>query len=174
MKLKLWRLLTILLVALCLGMAECHLLEMPVRLKYAPALWSQVTNIEGTYRYFAWVGAFIELGAVLTSTVLAVFMRRRSGFGFTFTGAVSTWLGQAIWWGFVKPVNDLMVHWTPTNLPNNFAALRQRWEYAHGTRAVVLFIGLAALLWSVLRETPTVSETRHEEITPEGNLHGRA
>lgn len=154
MKLKLWRLLTILLLALCLGMAECHLLEMPVRLKYAPALWSQVTNIEGTYRYFAWVGAFIELGAVFTSTGLAFFLRRRPGFGLSLLGALSAWLGQAIWWGVVKPVNDLMTRWTPANLPGNFMALRQRWEYTHGTRAVVLFIGLIALLWSVLRETP--------------------
>jgi len=173
-KLKLWRLLTILLLALCLGMAECHLLEMPVRLKYAPALWSQVTNIEGTYRYFAWVGAFIELGAVLTSTVLAFLLRRRPGFGLTVAGALSAWLGQVLWWGWVKPANDQMVNWTPTNLPDNFAALRQQWEYTHGTRAVVLLLGLVALLWSVLRETPTVSEARHEEITPEGNLHGRA
>ena len=37
------------LTALSVGMAFCHLMEIPARLNYAPALWSRVTNIESDY-----------------------------------------------------------------------------------------------------------------------------
>jgi hypothetical protein len=49
---KIWHFVTLMLTALSMGMAFCHLMEMLPRLKYAPALWSWVTNIEGTYRLF--------------------------------------------------------------------------------------------------------------------------
>jgi hypothetical protein len=68
---RIWRFATLMLTALSAGMALCHLMEMPARRNYAPALWSRVTNIEGTYRLFGPpVGASIEGGALTAADLL--------------------------------------------------------------------------------------------------------
>jgi hypothetical protein len=86
---EIWRFITLMLTALNVGMALCHLIEMPARLNYTPALWSRVTNIEGTYRLFGLpVGASIEGGALSTAVVLSIFVRkRRPAFTLTLVGA---------------------------------------------------------------------------------------
>lgn len=156
MGLKILQFFTILFVALSMSMAVCHLLEMPVRLGYAPALWSRVTNIEGTYRLFGPpVGAVLEGGAWILAVVLAFLsrMKRRAVFYLVLLGVLCMVLTQVAWWTFVFPVNNQMVDWTPTSLPADFAALRNQWEYTHAARAVLQIIGLGAIVWSVLIES---------------------
>ena len=115
------------LTALSLGMAFGHLMEMPARRNYTPALWSRVTNIEGTYRLFGPpVGASIEGGALITAVVLSIFVRKRSR----------------------------MVNWTPESLPANFTELRDQWEHTHAARAILQIVGLGSLVLSVLAKTP--------------------
>src|SRR5215212_1687848 len=124
------------LTALSVGMALCHLMEMPARRNYAPALWSRVTNVEGTYRLFGPpVGAAIEGGALSTAVVLSIFVRkRRPAFALTRAGAACMAAAQVAWWLFVFPVNSKMVNWTPESLPENFTELRIQWEYTHAAR----------------------------------------
>jgi hypothetical protein len=88
--LRIWRFATLMPTALSAGVALCHLMEMPARRNYAPALWSRVTNIEGTYWLFGPpVGASIEGGALSTAVVLSIFVRkRRRAFTLTLVGAV--------------------------------------------------------------------------------------
>lgn len=136
MYVKIWRFVTLMLAALSAGMAFCHLMEMPARLKYAPALWSRVTNIEGTYRLFGpRVGASIEGGALSTAVVLSIFVRKhRPAFALTRAGAACMAAAQVAWWLFVFPVNSRMVDWTSETMPENFTKLRDQWEYAHAAR----------------------------------------
>jgi len=147
------------LTTLSVGMAFGHLMERPTRLNYAPALWSRVTNIEGTYRLF-WppVGASIEGegGASITAVALSVFVRkRRPALALTLVGAACMVAAQVAWWLFVFPVNSQMVNWTAESLPANFTELRDQWEYAHAARAILQIVGLGSLVLSVLAETPT-------------------
>jgi hypothetical protein len=154
---KVWRFVTLMLTALSVGMALGHLMEMPARRDYAPALWSRVTNIEGTYRLFGPpVGASIEGGALITAVVLSTFVRkRRPAFALTLFGAACMAAAQVAWWLFVFPVNSRMVNWAPESLPADFKELRDQWEYTHVARAILQIVGLGSLVLSALAETPT-------------------
>lgn len=144
---------TIMFVALSMSMAFCHLLEMPVRLQYDPGLWSSVTNVAGTYRFFGPpVGAILEGGAWVLAVIWAIVARKQSRavFYLALLGALCMVLTQVAWWSFVFPVNKLMVTWTPDSLPENFAALRNQWEYTHAARAVLQITGLGLIVSSAL------------------------
>ena len=100
------------------------------------------------------MGAAIEGGAWLTAVVLVFLVRkRRASFLFALGGAACVVAAHVMWWLFVFPVNNQMLHWTPQQLPADFSALRMQWEYAHGARAVLQILGLAALVLSILVET---------------------
>ena len=60
MFLLLLRLFTLLLAALSLGLSFCHLMEMPVRLRWEPELWMQTTNFGGLYFLFGRIGAAVS------------------------------------------------------------------------------------------------------------------
>jgi hypothetical protein len=164
---KIWRFATLMPTALSAGMALCHLMEMPARQNYAPAPWSRVTNIEGTYRLFGPpVGASIEGGALSTAVVLSILVRkRRPAFALTQVGVACMAAAQVAWWLFVFPVNSRMVNWTPESLPANFEELRDQWEYTYAARAILQIFGLGALVLSVLAETPTEPASNHVERT---------
>jgi hypothetical protein len=154
MPLLLWRLLTLLLVALSMALSFCHLMEMPVRLSWEPALWMQTTNFGGLYYLFGRIGAVIDVSAILAAAALVFFTRRRRpSFQLTIAGALLMAAGLAVWFGFVAPMNAIMAGWTAGTVPPDFAAVRDQWEYSHATIAVIKIAGLAALLLSVLVET---------------------
>ncbi|GAA6615941.1 methyltransferase family protein [Scytonema sp. NUACC26] len=65
MFLRIWRLLTLILVALFMGLEFAHTLELPDKMQYEGALYVTVQN--SLYRYFGapGLGAFVTVGAVL-------------------------------------------------------------------------------------------------------------
>jgi type IV secretory pathway VirB2 component (pilin) len=76
MLVTIWRLVTIMLAALSMGTALCHLLEMPAKITYEGALW--LTLLQTLYRpAFGTFGAFFEIGAVVTVLALTFLVRRR-------------------------------------------------------------------------------------------------
>jgi hypothetical protein len=86
MLVKIWRFITIMLTALPMGMAFCHLLEMPAKMTYDGALW--LTLLQTLYGLFGPVGAIVESGAVVMAVALAFLVRqRRPAFGWTLVGA---------------------------------------------------------------------------------------
>jgi cytochrome bd-type quinol oxidase subunit 2 len=157
MKVKVLQFFTLMLVALSMGMALCHLLEMPVRLGYEPELWSRVTNVEVIYRLFGSpLGAALEGGAWVTAVAWAVLARKRSRavFRLALAGAACMVLAQVAWWTFVFPVNQEMAGWAPGALPADFAELRSQWEYTHAARAVLQIASLGLIVASVLADPP--------------------
>lgn len=68
-----WMFIALVLAALAIGAPFAHVLEMPVRRAYDPALYVTVTH---TYRYFGSVGAVIEVGAVLAAVFWAAGLGR--------------------------------------------------------------------------------------------------
>jgi hypothetical protein len=156
MLVRTWRFITLVLAALDTGMALCHALEMPAKLKVDAQLW--LTFQHTLYRAFGseGPGAFIEMGAILTAIVLVFLVRRRRpAFYLSLGGAV--FLAAAfflVWLPFVNPVNTETARWTVDSIPENWMDMRQQWEYAHTTRFVLQLIGFGVLLVSVLLETP--------------------
>ena len=154
MPLLLWRLLTLLLVALSMALSFCHLMEMPVRLSWEPALWMETTNFGGLYYLFGRVGAAIDVSAIVAAAVLVFLTRQwRPSFQLTIAGALLMAAGLAAWFGFVAPMNAIMAGWTAGTVPGDFIEVRNQWEYSHAAIAAIKIAGLAALLLSVLVET---------------------
>jgi hypothetical protein len=150
---KTWRLVTIVFTALSMGMALCHLLEMPAKMTYDGALW--LALLQTLYGAFGTIGAFIEVGAVVIAVVLAFLVRQRPpAFGWTLLGALCLVAAHAAWWVWVAPVNATMTSLTPETLPADWMGLRDQWEYTHAARAIVQIIALGALVFSILVETP--------------------
>jgi hypothetical protein len=154
MLIKPWQLLTILLTALSLGPALGHLLELPAKMSYGGALW--LTISQTLYATFGTVGAAFEVGAVVATVILATLVRHRwPAFGWTLLAAICVLVTHAAFWIWLAPVNATIATLTPENLPLDWMRLRNQWEYTHAARAVLQIIALAALVHSILVETPT-------------------
>jgi hypothetical protein len=166
MLVKIWRLVTIMLTALSMGTALCHLLEMPAKITYEGALW--LTLLQTLYRpAFGTIGAFFEFGAVVTAVVLAFLVRRRRpAFVWALLGALCLVVAHAAFWIWVAPVNTTMSPLTPETLPADWMRLRNQWEYTHAARAVLQIVALGALVFSILVEVPTDDSSQ-----PNSGLH---
>jgi len=152
-RMRLWRFIAICLTALTLSLTFCHLLEMPRKLQYDEALYLAVQH--SLYLYFAWVGAFAELGAVASLAVVTVLVRKRgTSFHLTLTALICVAAGLAVWFLFVSPANAEMARWNNLPLPANWIEVRRQWEFGHAASAVLDLIGFAALALSVVIDTP--------------------
>lgn len=153
MGLKIARFLNLFLVALTLGLAFCHVLEIPGKLRLDGAAWLTVQH--NLYVAFGVIGAAIEVLAILlTWVVLVLVRRRRPAFAWTLGAAVCVTAGLAVWAGVVAPVNTALNGWTPETLPADWTAYRNRWEIGHALHAALFGAGFSALVIALLGETP--------------------
>ncbi len=132
------------------------MLELPQKMQYDAELYSAVNTT--LYRYFAIVGGVYQIGSIVAATALAFLVRKhRPSFGWTLVGALCLLLAFGIWLAVVAPVNGAVteaLQSAPESVPALWMRLRNRWEYGHAAGFVVQFVGLCALVLSVLVETP--------------------
>ena len=153
MLLRIWRFISIYLTALTLSLTFCHLLEMPRKMQYDEGLYMAVQHT--LYLYFAWVGAFAEVGAVAFLIVLSVLLRNRGAvFHLTLAATLCIAAGLAVWFAVVSPANVQMAHWSSMPLPANWTDVRRQWEFGHAASAVLDLVGFGALVLSVVVDTP--------------------
>jgi hypothetical protein len=152
--LRIWRFLTLLLVALSLGMAFCHALELVPKMRYGAALY--LTLQRTLYLLFgAPVGASIEVGAVASTIVLVVLVRhRRPAFALTLAAAICMTAAHAAWWIWVNPANAVLMHMQVHAPAADWTRWRDQWEYTHLARFFLQLIAFGALLVSLVAETP--------------------
>jgi hypothetical protein len=148
-----WSFVTLVLAALALGAPLAHVLEMPVRRTYDPALYVTVTHT--LYRYFGIVGAMFEVGAVVAAVIWAAGLGRsraapRSARRWAVAGAACLALAHVLFWLLVYPVNQEFAAWTPAAVPPDWTRLRDQWEFTHAARAGLFLLGFCALLASML------------------------
>jgi hypothetical protein len=71
--------------------------------------------------------------------------------GVLVAAAVLFAVSLATWSALVKPANDVLATWAPGPIPENFEAIRLRWETGHmivaGFKAVGFVSLVVALLW---------------------------
>jgi amino acid transporter len=136
--------LSLVLVALCLGAPLAHLFSLPNKIGLDGQDYLLVQQI---YRGWAFLGIF-PCAALVATLVLAVKARdmRRA-----FTLAVLAFLliaaMLALFFIFTYPANALTENWT--YLPDNWEALRRRWEYSHAAGALLAFLAFVSLLASL-------------------------
>lgn len=157
MALLTFRFVTLILIALSMGMAFCHTLELPAKLQYDGALYVTIQN--SLYVAFGSpnIGAFIEIGAILAAIALTIIVRKRQpAFWLTLAGTIFLLLAfPVVFFLFTEPANTVFRQATPQSLPANWEQLRNQWEYSHAARFFLQLIGFSLLLLSVLRETTT-------------------
>jgi hypothetical protein len=146
--LKATRFLSLLLVALTLGMTFCHVMEIPGKLRLDGAAW--LTNL---YIAFGAVGAVIELLSILLTWVVAMQVRqRRPAFAWTVAAGLCVTAGLLVWFTVVAPVNAALSGWTPETLPADWTRIRDRWEIGHAVHAALFGFGFGALVIALLAE----------------------
>lgn len=156
MFLRIWRLITLILVALFMGLEFAHTLELPAKMEYSEALYMTVQN--SLYRYFGapGPGGFITVGAVLSTIALTVLVRkRRPAFWWTLTGTLCLAIAfPLIYFLRIEPVNVVIEQATARSVPTDWARLRNQWEYAHATNFAFGLAGFSAFVMSVLVDAP--------------------
>lgn len=153
-------LLPFLLTLAALGMAPgaAHLLEMPVKLGYAPGLYAAVTST--LYRWFGLAGGGVQILTALTAVFLAWRLRRTPRARLAGVAAGAFVVSLVLWGGLVAPVNAFWEQ-VPGGDPVAFAAayvgLRARWEYGHLAAFGAWLAGWFAVL-GLVRECPVPGE----------------
>lgn len=139
------RLVTLLCAALVTGLAFAHVLELPQKLDYDARWYLQVQHT--LYAYFGYVGAPLEIAAIIGAAALAYLGRGRPGAGWTLAGALLLAMGLLSWALIVQPANAEFGRWTVERIPADWTAVRARWEAGHVVHFAFFVTGLAALIW---------------------------
>jgi hypothetical protein len=79
---------------------------------------------------------------------------KRPGFGLALAAVILFLLALVLWWVLVYPVNVELAKWVNGPVPADWTDYRARWEWGHAIIAGVELIGFAALIGSVLADTP--------------------
>jgi Domain of unknown function (DUF1772) len=156
MFLKIWRLITLLLVALFMGLEFAHTLELPAKIQYDSALYVTIQN--SLYQYFGapGPGAWVTVGAVLCAIALTVLVRKHQpAFWWTLGGTICLAIAfPLIYFLWIEPVNVAIEQATARTVPTSWKQLRNQWEYAHATNFVFGLASFIALMVSILIDVP--------------------
>ena len=145
MELQLVRFLALLLVALALAPALAHLMELPNKIRLPG---EQYLTVQQWYRGWNRLG-IIVIAALVSTLALTLMVRGRDGeFAWALAACVFIALTQVVFWAFTFPVNRKTSNWTL--MPQNWDALRHRWEYSHAASAALTLLALVCLIASVL------------------------
>jgi hypothetical protein len=137
--------LAIVLTALALVPAGAHLFELPNKIGLSQEEYFVVQSI---YRGWALFGIAL-FGALGANLALAIVVRRqRAPFRLAFLAFLLVAATLVIFFIWTYPANQATANWTV--VPANWQELRTTWEYAHATNAVLTFLALCAVTWSVL------------------------
>lgn len=173
MFLTFWRLITLVFIALFMGLEFAHALELPAKMHYDGALYVTVQN--SLYQYFGapGPGAVVTVCAVLSAIALTVLVRkRRLAFWWALVGTLCLAIAfPLIYFLQIEPVNTVIEQATARSVPTDWTRLRTQWEYAHATNFGFSLAGFVAIAISVLMDTPQ-PERRNLPLQPdrESNL----
>ncbi|RWN53064.1 DUF1772 domain-containing protein [Mesorhizobium sp.] len=147
-----WSILAAVVAALSLGPSFAHVLESAPRLtKWSPSLWREATVFNAQFQLFAVIGAPLDLAAIGCPGLLAWMLRNdRPAFWYALAAAVLYAVSLAMWFALVKPANDILATWVPGPIPENFEAIRLRWETGHMMVAGFKAVGFVSLVAALL------------------------
>ena len=145
MLLKSVRLLTIIMVALCLAPAGAHFFELTNKMSLSPVAYMTVQKIYSGWSFFG-----VPIITALLFTLIHTFMMRndRAAFVTSVTAALCLVATQVVFWMFTYPINVATDNWRV--LPEAFEAARRQWEYSHAVNAVLTFVAFVSIILSVL------------------------
>jgi hypothetical protein len=145
MAIKLLQFLALILTALVLIPAGAHLFELPNKIGLAQ---DQYFVVQGIYRGWALFGVVLLPAVAVILALTIALWRRGTAFRSALVAFVCMAATLAIFFAWTYPANVATANWTVA--PENWAALRRQWEYAHAANAVLTFVALCALALSML------------------------
>ncbi len=139
------------LCALGLAPGAAHVMELPIKLGYPPAMYAQVTST--LYAWYGVVGGTVQVAAAIAVAALAVRMRRSPGFGLAAASAAALFVSLALWGGLVAPVNAAWAARSPADpaFAEAYTSLRMRWEFGHVAAFIAWVTGWVGLVAAVVR-----------------------
>jgi hypothetical protein len=145
--------LSLIFVALTLGLAFAHVLEIVGKLRFGPREWLVVQ--QNLYVAFGPIGGTCEVLAIVF-TWLALRDRPRGTHArrCTWIAAVAASIGLVEWALVVAPMNTVLSAWTPASIPADWTRVPNRWEIGHAVQAVLYAIAFVALAtaWNTPRD----------------------
>ncbi|MBP2294445.1 anthrone oxygenase family protein [Azospirillum rugosum] len=141
------RLFTIAVMAIILVPSGAHLFELPAKIGMEREPYFVV---QGVYAGWALFGVPIIV-AVFANGALAVLERRRDRAAARWAGvaALLVLLSLVVFFAWIFPANQETANWT--RQPENWEALRRRWEWAHAANALIVFGAFLATCMAVVR-----------------------
>lgn len=139
------RFLTLLGMALILGLAFAHVAELPGKLRLTGPDWLTVQH--NLYIGFGAFAAVAEPLTILLAWILVFRLRSRPGFAAALAAALCVSVGLVVWALVVSPVNAIVNSWTAATLPADWTAYRNRWEVGHAIHAALFAAAFCILLW---------------------------
>lgn len=123
-------------------------------MRYEPPLYVRLHRT--LYPNFGRIAGVAEILGLASTGALAWWVQERRPSAFPLTAAAAGFLAAAhgIFWTAVHPANTTMGSWPLDAIPDDWRRWRDRWEYSHAARAVLVTGALSALFLSVLEETP--------------------
>lgn len=152
------RFMAILFCALALVPTGAHLLELLNKLALHA---DEYLTAQRLYRGWSLSGVLVY-AALLSTLALAWVLRRRPGFAAALVALACIAATQIIFWSVTYPTNVATNNWTL--LPQDWQALRVRWEFSHAASALLNLGALIAATLAVLSEegpTCTSNGPRH-------------
>ena len=139
--------LSLLLVALTMGLEFAHTLELGPKLNYPPELYLRLnTSLYAWFGIAPPVGGAIWLGAILATGVATWLMRRRPGWLLSGASLTLQVAALANYFARVEPVNGRFRALAPGQVPVDFTALRTQWEYGHAVGFALFTVAFLLLL----------------------------
>lgn len=131
------------------GLGFAHVLERPAKMLYDAATYIAVQQT----LYVQWgppqLGGFLEPAAIVSTGLLAFFLRKRARNLWPALAALALLLlaFPVVFFWLVAPANAGFAVATLADIPSNWAALRLSWEAGHAVRFTLQFAALTLLLW---------------------------
>src|SRR5688572_24422100 len=155
--------LSLVLVAVGMGLSLAHALEYPGKLRLPKDIYLTVQTIY--YPGFTIGGFFGEFGAIVATFVLLVVTPSGDAiFSLTLSAFVALVIMDIVYWVVLQPVNKVWLQKQKMGVAGNtffatgrgntlrdadWTSLRTRWEYAHIARAALAMFALIALATAV-------------------------
>jgi hypothetical protein len=136
--------LAVVLTALALVPAAAHVMELPNKL---PMTREAYLIVQRVYRGWSLSG-FVVVGALI-ATLALMFLADEAAFVPALIGFLAIVATQIVFWTFTFPVNKITRNWT--RVPDDWTALRDRWELSHAASAVLNFVAVVCVTVAVLR-----------------------
>jgi hypothetical protein len=133
----------VLTTALAMAPAMAHALELPNKIRMNR---EDYLNAQRLYRGWQFVG--VAVIAALIATVLLLRTSSRGELFFSLLAVLSVLATQLVFWVITFPVNRRTRNWT--HAPEDWQALRARWEYSHAASAALNVLALVGVTVTVV------------------------